>query len=326
MARLRGQGVDEMIMRWILTHVFQPYALMSWDAIAGLEGPKKTMRETVIFPLLRPDLFTGIRAPPRGLLLYGPPGGGKTLLVRAAAHQARSAFFHVTPGVWANVAPEQRSLFLQSLSTLASEMSPSVVFWDDLDFLLHPTSRTGGNGGDGNNPMQPVTSGADWSVEFGRRTHTSSFFSPSIQPPPVVWLAATNRPELIPETLRRKFLGQVYLPLPDLMMRYNLIMQLLRGSDNHYHHNNAPSSAIAGTAVGYSYPDIQIIGKEAAFQPIREIADSQQLLTMSADAIRPVSVTDWRLALRHFKSPMDPVRSTFFKQWHQLHGGDHYRR
>ena len=51
-----------------------------WDDIAGLEFVKKTVKEVVVFPLLRPDIFTGLRAPPKGILLFGPPGTGKTLL------------------------------------------------------------------------------------------------------------------------------------------------------------------------------------------------------------------------------------------------------
>ena len=51
-----------------------------WNDIAGLEFVKKTVKEIVVFPLLRPDIFTGLRSPPKGILLFGPPGTGKTLI------------------------------------------------------------------------------------------------------------------------------------------------------------------------------------------------------------------------------------------------------
>ena len=51
-----------------------------WSDIAGLDYVKKTVKEIVVFPLLRPDIFTGLRAPPKGILLFGPPGTGKTLI------------------------------------------------------------------------------------------------------------------------------------------------------------------------------------------------------------------------------------------------------
>jgi fidgetin-like protein 1 len=58
---------------------------ITWADIAGLEFAKKTIHEIIIWPMLRPDIFTGMRAPPRGVLFFGPPGTGKTLLGKAIA-------------------------------------------------------------------------------------------------------------------------------------------------------------------------------------------------------------------------------------------------
>ena len=64
----------------IKNEIMDAGAVITWDDIAGLEFVKNTVMEIAVFPLLRPDIFTGLRAPPKGLLLFGPPGTGKTLI------------------------------------------------------------------------------------------------------------------------------------------------------------------------------------------------------------------------------------------------------
>jgi len=69
---------------------------VSWSDIAGLEFAKKTIQEIIIWPMLRPDVFKGIRAPPRGVMFFGPPGTGKTLLGKAIAAQSKSTFMSIS--------------------------------------------------------------------------------------------------------------------------------------------------------------------------------------------------------------------------------------
>lgn len=66
---------------------------MHWEDIAGLENAKFSLKEAVVYPFLRPDLFLGLREPVRGMLLFGPPGTGKTMLARAVATESHSTFF-----------------------------------------------------------------------------------------------------------------------------------------------------------------------------------------------------------------------------------------
>lgn len=69
---------------------------VTWEDIAGLEFAKKAINEIVVWPLIRPELFKGLRQPPKGLLLFGPPGTGKTMIGRAIAGQLQYTFFNMS--------------------------------------------------------------------------------------------------------------------------------------------------------------------------------------------------------------------------------------
>ncbi|KAI8435345.1 hypothetical protein MSG28_003670 [Choristoneura fumiferana] len=100
----------------------------SWEDVAGLEMAKSVIQEAVVWPLLRPDLFTGLRRPPRGVLLFGPPGTGKTLIGKCVAAQCRATFFSI------------------SASSLTSKWigdgEKMVIFIDEIDSLLTQRSDT----------------------------------------------------------------------------------------------------------------------------------------------------------------------------------------
>lgn len=76
----RLKQLDQKIIDMIMSEIMDSKSSVTWDDIAGLEFSKKTLQEIVILPMLRPDLFVGLRGPPKGLLLFGPPGTGKTLI------------------------------------------------------------------------------------------------------------------------------------------------------------------------------------------------------------------------------------------------------
>jgi len=81
----RYKNLDPRMVELIENEIMEKQLNVKWDDIAGLEKAKKIIHEIIIWPMLRPDIFTGIRAPPRGVMFFGPPGTGKTLLGKAIA-------------------------------------------------------------------------------------------------------------------------------------------------------------------------------------------------------------------------------------------------
>lgn len=94
--------------------------------LAGLEDVKETFNEILILPSLRPDLFTGIRSPPRGILMYGPPGNGKTLLAKAIANESKCTFFNLSASSLVSKYMGESEKIMKALFAFANNKQPSV--------------------------------------------------------------------------------------------------------------------------------------------------------------------------------------------------------
>ena len=118
---------------------------VKWEDVIGMEKVKRVLAESAIYPMLRPDLFHGLRTPPKGILLFGPPGNGKTMLAKALAHACRSTFFSLSASSLTSKWVGEGEKLVRALFVAARALQPSVIFLDEADALL--TER--GKGGEG---------------------------------------------------------------------------------------------------------------------------------------------------------------------------------
>lgn len=129
-------GVDENAAKQIFNEVVIQGDEVHWSDVAGLEIAKSALKETVVYPFLRPDLFLGLREPARGMLLFGPPGTGKTMLARAVATESKSVFFAISASSLTSKFLGESEKLVRALFVLAKELAPSIIFVDEIDSLL----------------------------------------------------------------------------------------------------------------------------------------------------------------------------------------------
>ncbi|CAM9378777.1 unnamed protein product, partial [Hapterophycus canaliculatus] len=231
---------------------------VTWDSIAGLEYAKQTLQETVILPNLRPDLFTGLRAPARGVLLYGPPGTGKTMLAKAVATESGYTFFNISASSLTSKYVGDGEKMVKALFTVARERQPAVVFIDEIDSVL---SARGEGEHEASRRLKTEflvqLDGAGQAAEGAGGGEDER----------LLVLAATNLPQELDEAALRRLSRRVYVPLPDPPARKALLSALLGQHKGHV--KGAALETLVDMTEGYSGSDLKELCKEAAMQPIR---------------------------------------------------------
>ena len=112
---------------------------VAFDDISGLEGVKAILHEITVAPSLNPALFTGLRAPAKGVLFFGPPGNGKTLLAKAVATECKAHFISISASSITSKYVGESEKHIRSLFSLARKLQPCIIFIDEIDSML--TSR-----------------------------------------------------------------------------------------------------------------------------------------------------------------------------------------
>lgn len=302
------KGVDEAAAKQIFNEIVIKGDEVHWDDVAGLEIAKSALKETVVYPFLRPDLFMGLREPARGMLLFGPPGTGKTMLARAVATESKSIFFAISASSLTSKFLGESEKLVRALFAIAKELAPSIIFVDEIDSLLG--SRGGSSEHEATRRIKTEFL-IQWSdlqkAAAGREERDKDKGDASR----VLVLAATNLPWAIDEAARRRFVRRQYIPLPEDWVREQQLRTLL-AAQKHDMHDRELAELVQLTD-GFSGSDITALAKDAAMGPLRSLGE--KLLHMSPEDIRPIGMQDFRASLTNIRPSVSKQGLKEFEDW-----------
>ncbi|KAL7299095.1 vacuolar protein sorting-associated protein 4B [Trichogramma pretiosum] len=226
---------------------------VKWSDVAGLDGAKEALKEAVILPLRFPHLFTGKRIPWKGILLFGPPGTGKSYLAKALATEANnSTFFSVSSSDLVSKWLGESEKLVKNLFELARQHKPSIIFIDEVDSLC--------------------SSRSDNESESARRIKTEFLVQMQgvgTDNDGILVLGATNIPWVLDSAIRRRFEKRIYISLPEEPARV-VMFKLHLGNTSHTLVDE-DFKKLASMTEGYSGADISIIVRDALMQPVRQV-------------------------------------------------------
>lgn len=307
-----GKGPDTDLIEMLERDCVERCPSVSWESIAGLEEAKKLLEEAVVLPLVMPGYFTGIRRAWKGVLLFGPPGTGKTMLAKAVATQCETTFFNVSAASMASKYRGDAEKLVRILFEMARFYAPTTIFFDEVDAL------GGKRGGDEHEASRRVK--AELLVQMDG-VGSSEGEEGGEKKKQVTVLAATNRPWDLDEALRRRLEKRVYIPLPKFEGRKQLfeinLSKCKLGPD-------ASIADLVNKTEGYSGADVTNVCREASMMGLRKrvaqlrsegtrIADVASELQNEVDV--PITQADFHEAIKNTSKSVGTEDLQKFSDW-----------
>ncbi|KAH8839653.1 hypothetical protein MCOR27_011679 [Pyricularia oryzae] len=252
---------------------------VGFDAIGGLEDIIEEVKESVIYPLTMPHLYSHaapLLSAPSGVLLYGPPGCGKTMLAKAVAHESGASFINLHISTLTEKWYGDSNKLVRAVFSLARKLQPAIIFIDEIDAVLG-TRRSGEHEASG-------MVKAEFMTLWDGLTSANASGVPSR----IMVLGATNRINDIDEAILRRMPKKFPVPLPGTEQRRRILELILGETKRDPEHFDL--EYIAAVTAGMSGSEIKDACRDAAMSPMREFIRTQRAAGTPMASIDPTQV------------------------------------
>ena len=270
---------------------------VNWQEVIGLDTAKKAVKEAIVYPVQRPDLFP--LGWPRGILLFGPPGCGKTLLAAAVATEIDANFYSIDAASimskWLGEAEQNVAKLFGSARKSATDGKAAIVFVDELDSLMgNHSNEVGGEIRVKNQFLKEM----DGIVDKGKALH-------------VYVIGATNKPWDLDWAFIRRFQKRILVPLADHATRLNMLKLY---SSNLQIDDDVDLHELARLAEGFSGSDIRDVCQSAQLSLIGEFFETGRAMDKEAKP-RSLTMDDFRKILEERKPSVSLDMLSQYNRW-----------
>ncbi|KAL0321367.1 UNVERIFIED_CONTAM: Katanin p60 ATPase-containing subunit A-like 2 [Sesamum radiatum] len=275
---------------------------VKWESIKGLENAKRLLKEAVVMPIKYPKYFTGLLTPWKGILLFGPPGTGKTMLAKAVATECKTTFFNISASSIVSKWRGDSEKLVKVLFELARHHAPSTIFLDEIDAIISQR----GEGRSEHEASRRLKT--ELLIQMDGLTKTNEL---------VFVLAATNLPWELDAAMLRRLEKRILVPLPEPEARRAMFEELLPSEE-------IPYDLLVERTEGFSGSDIRLLCKEAAMQPLRRlmtILEEKQELVPEEELpkVGPITHGDVEVALRNTR-PSAHLHAPRYEKFNEDYG------
>ncbi|KAI9207620.1 AAA-domain-containing protein [Polychytrium aggregatum] len=271
---------------------------VTFKDIGGLDLIIDSLRETVIYPLCYPQLFSSnssLLGAPKGVLLYGPPGCGKTMLAKALAKESGATFINLHVSTLTEKWFGESQKLVHALFSLAKKLEPTIIFIDEIDSFLRERTSS-------DHEATSMMKAEFMSLWDGLASGQNSR---------VLVLGATNRPNDIDKAILRRMPKRFSIRLPDDVQRLRVLTLLLKNADVAA---DFDVQALVPLTAGFSCSDLKELCRNAAMVPIREVLRDLPGPIQGVDAkslhVRPLSNADFFLSDEYSTQPKPSSSNT----------------